>query len=162
MKIRLALCAPLALLLGTAGPLPAHASDIYRWVDETGRTHLSDVVPDRYKRSAVRVDPQSPEPTPAQRREAEARAARERQRAASIQPAASAVSAAGSLSAATAASAAPTGAQADCETSRRRYRESQECFAPFRLANGAVRAEAFEHCTVVPDPSVTCGLPRGH
>ena len=155
MKIRL------ALLLGTACALTANAADIYRWVDETGRTHLSDVVPDRYKRSAVRVDPQLPEPTPAQRREAEARAARERQRAAAIQSAGPAASAPGSLSAG-AASARPSGAEADCETSRRRYQESQECFAPFRLANGAVRAEAFAHCTVVPDPSVACGLPRGH
>ena len=161
MKNRLALCAPLALLLGTAGLLPAHAADIYRWVDETGRTHLSDVVPDRYKRSAVRIDPQSYEPTPAQRREAEVRAARERQRAASIPSAGPATRAPGSLTAPTPAAAAPTGGQADCETSRRRYRESQECFAPFRLANGAVRAEAFKHCTVVPDPSVACGLPRG-
>jgi hypothetical protein len=153
----------LALLLGAACLQPAHAAtDIYRWVDEAGRTHLSDVVPDRYKRSAVRVDPEAPEPTPAQRREAQARAARESQRAAAVRPDAAAVPAPGSLSVATPASAAPTGAQADCERARRRYRESQECFAPFRLANGAVRAEAFEHCSVVPDPSVACGLPRGH
>lgn len=41
--------------LATLGPL--QAADIYRWVDEQGRTHLSDVVSDRWRDSAIRIDP---------------------------------------------------------------------------------------------------------
>ena len=33
----------------------AQATDVYRWVDEHGRVHLADSVPDRYKSSAMRI-----------------------------------------------------------------------------------------------------------
>jgi hypothetical protein len=42
----------LALLL--AGVDAARAVDMSRWVDEQGRTQVSDVVPDRYRASARR------------------------------------------------------------------------------------------------------------
>ena len=45
----------------------------------------------------------------------------------------------------------------DCDALRRRYAQSQACFAPYRLANGAVRPEAFERCREMPDPALTCG-----
>jgi hypothetical protein len=41
------------LLLGVA--LSAQATEVYRWVDEQGRVHLADSVPDRYKSSATRI-----------------------------------------------------------------------------------------------------------
>ncbi len=47
--------------------------------------------------------------------------------------------------------------EADCAQLLRRYRESQECFAPYRMANGAVRPEAFVLCGPgLPDPSGQC------
>jgi hypothetical protein len=50
--------------------------------------------------------------------------------------------------------------QTECEAAQRRYKESIDCFAPFTNANGTTRAEAFEKCTPVPDPSQRCGPPK--
>jgi hypothetical protein len=44
-------------LLLAALALPAYAADdIYRWVDETGRVNYGNVVPDRFKRVATKID----------------------------------------------------------------------------------------------------------
>ena len=43
-------------LLLAAMALPAFATDIYRWTDETGRVNYGNVVPDRYKRIATKID----------------------------------------------------------------------------------------------------------
>jgi hypothetical protein len=44
-------------LLLAALALPAFAADdIYRWVDETGRVNYGNVVPDRFKRVATKID----------------------------------------------------------------------------------------------------------
>lgn len=61
--------------------------------------------------------------------------------------------------------AAPAGgdAAADeerCEQELQRYRESQECFAPYRNANGSIKPEAFEHCEDLPQPQ--CPNQRAH
>lgn len=39
-----------------------------------------------------------------------------------------------------------------CEERWRRYRESVACFAPYRLVNGGVKAEAYRHCKEVKQP----------
>lgn len=101
------------LLLLSSLSCPALAADIYRWVDEQGRTQYSDSVPDRYKNSASKVTLPS-----------------------------------NSI------------ATSDCAARLRRYRESQECFAPYRMANGAIKAEAYRHCVELTDPSAQCGLPK--
>ena len=156
----------LTLLLAGVLLLPiAHATEIYQWVDESGRTQLSDVVPERYKRSAKRVDSRSFEISPQQRAEAESRAARERERAAkpvgtpvpprderagALVPARAAFAPAG-------AGSAPSPAS-DCASLRRQYAQSQECFAQYQNTNGSVKPGAYEKCTEVPDPSPKCGL----
>jgi len=56
----------------------ASATVIYRWIDENGRTHVSDVVPEKYKKSATRVDSAQYEAPPESRKEAEQRAAKEK------------------------------------------------------------------------------------
>jgi hypothetical protein len=43
-------------LLLAALALPAYAADIYRWTDETGRVNYGNVVPDRFKRVATKID----------------------------------------------------------------------------------------------------------
>ena len=43
-------------LLLAALALPAFAADIYRWTDETGRVNYGNVVPDRYKHAARKID----------------------------------------------------------------------------------------------------------
>ena len=135
------------------------AGDIYRWMDENGRTHFADSVPEKYKGSATKVEPLQPEPTEAERRQAVERAALERARAAAA--------ASESARSGTSATAQPTpagqsrgGPARDCEIEHQRYRESIDCFSRFMTQSGAVRAEAFQHCSEVKDPSVRCGPPK--
>lgn len=49
----------LAVLLVGSMPFAAQAADIYRWTDETGRINYGNVVPDRYKSAARKVDTSS-------------------------------------------------------------------------------------------------------
>ncbi|MFJ7567158.1 DUF4124 domain-containing protein [Herminiimonas sp. NPDC097707] len=159
MTIRIAFLFICTLLLSNT-----HAADIYQWVDENGRTQVSDVVPARYKNVATKVDTSASELTESQRQEARTRAEREKQKAKeaaqAMQPA-SPVPSAGQLT--------PSSGmrETECEALMRAYRESQECFAPFVFRGpdgrprrgGRVREEAFLYCTSVPDPSQQCGSP---
>lgn len=148
--------------LSTLLPLPLHAADIYRWVDENGQTHLSDTVPDKYRNSATRVDP-GPELTPQQRAEAEARAGqRKRAEEEALRRARETADVPGMTAPVPPAppiQPAPrmTRGASDCAELLRRYRGSQECFAPYRMANGGLRPEAFQLCgPELPDPSGQC------
>jgi hypothetical protein len=47
----------------------------------------------------------------------------------------------------------PSQQQAECQAQLRAYRESIECFAPYRLANGGIRPEAFKVCKEVKQPA---------
>lgn len=160
MKLGLTLVGFFALAV-----LPAFAGDLYKWVDEAGRTQLSDIVPEKYKKSATRVDGKRYELTAEQRAESDARSERERvadaaKRRASAQAAASAAAAASS--AALSKPKAEPEAKADCETLQRLYRESQECFAPYVTTSGATKAEAFQRCTSVTNPTAKCGSPKAN
>lgn len=136
------------------------ATDIYRWVDENGRTHLSDVVPERYRDTAIRVDSRSPERTPEPQREARDRAAREASRlppAVGRSPLPAEPATAPALAPAVKRPAQTVTAKTDCATWWRLYRESQDCFGPFRLVGGVIKPEAFEHCNEIPSPESRCG-----
>ena len=63
----------LALFSPTVG-----ATTICRWVNENGRTQISEVVPDKYKKVATCTDSQKYELSPEQRRAAEQRVAEDR------------------------------------------------------------------------------------
>lgn len=144
--------------------LSARAADIYRWVDENGRPHFSDTVPENYRSTATRIDLPHATPTAAQRQEAESRAAKDRAKASEVDNKdhsnkKSAVSGMGTKPVAPGNQSSATGQGNDCETLFRLYWKSQECFGPYRLPNG-IKAEAFQHCTVVPDPSPKCGAPN--
>ena len=52
----------LVLLLGAPWAPGAHAVTMYRWVDESGATHVSDKVPEKYKGSAKALDSRAFEP----------------------------------------------------------------------------------------------------
>jgi hypothetical protein len=148
----------LALLLLGLLSLPASAADIYRWVDENGKVHVSDVVPEKYRSSAKRIDSRESEVTPQQRAEAEARAAAERAKAeASAAPAAAGNAA---QPAAQPAPRPPATAQTECEQAHRLYKESIDCFAPFITSQGTTKGDAFKQCTSLPDPSPRCGPPK--
>jgi hypothetical protein len=137
----------------------SYATDLYRWVDENGRTHVSDSVPEKYRKSAKKVDSRQSEVSDDQRREAERRAAEERSRAAKMmeEKTQAANQAAPGTAAMPASERAGTSAGNDCAAQHRMYRESLACFAPYVMGNGAVRPEAFERCTSMPDPSFDCG-----
>lgn len=157
----LAACAlPVSLLSS-----PAVAADIYRWVDENGRTHVSDTVPARYRSAATRVDTSAADVSEQDRNAARQRAERERQQL-------EAQRAAARKAQADAAPAAPQGAgelaapqepQEDaCAAKWRAYRESQECFAPYinsaqNHGHAHLNEEAFKYCKPVTDPSAECG-----
>jgi hypothetical protein len=147
-----------ALLLA----LSAQGAVIYRWVDESGRTHVSDVVPEKYRKSATRIDSSSSEVSPEQRQQAERAAAKEKALAEEAVTRHQSTPAFQPASAASQAAASKRPAQGvtdstDCATWRRLYRESMECFGPFRTTSGATKAEAFEKCNPIPSPELKCG-----
>lgn len=146
-----------ALLLGLLA-FPACAADIYRWVDENGKVHVSDVVPEKYRSSARRIDSRESEVSPQQRAEAEARAAADRAKANAAATAAAPAGAAQPTG--QPASKPPAAAETDCEQAHRLYKESIDCFAPFVTAGGSVKGDAFKQCTPLADPSPRCGPPK--
>lgn len=155
MKLSLALLACSIILFS-----PLYAADIYRWVDENGQTQFSDVVPEKYKKSATRIGSRQHNPGVEQQREAEARAAQEKARAAeAVQRKARADTdeAANSADAARSRPRSAADESTDCATLHRLYRESLECFAPYVTANGTTKVEAFEKCIAVLDPAPKCG-----
>lgn len=154
------LLAGIALLLSTG----AHATSICRWVNESGRTQIAEVVPEKYRHVAICTDSQKYELSPEQRRAAEQRVAEGRaraRRAAARPPADRASGAAGPASAASQAHAkrpAEIVTEAtDCPTRWRLYDESVECFGPYRTTRGATKAEGFDKCNVVASPEPRCG-----
>ena len=161
------LFAALAAAALSLPPAAAVATPLCRWVDEAGRTQISDVVPERYRKAATCTDSQAYELTPEQRREAERRAAEDKARAQRQAAAGPNVQASGVSAPAAAASRPQTKRPAtivddstDCATWWRVFDESAECFGPFRTTRGGIKPEAFERCNVVPSPEVKCGPRR--
>jgi len=144
--ITLFLAVPCLALAGNA---------IYRWVDEAGTVHYGDTVPERYQGSATRKPELKEHPVIDVEGTATEQQARQRAREVldiepdNTQPPA----------AAPAEANAPTPAVSEntadmtCEEQWARYTASQECFAPFRMANGAIRPDAFDNCVSVPQPA---------
>jgi len=149
-----------------------HGAEIYRWVDDEGRTQLSDHVPEKYRARATPLgDSRQYELTPQQRTEADARAARDkRQRElddqrraadeeAEAQAARAAASAASAAASRTAKPAAARTGATDCAGWKAEYEKSGECYARFHLVNGRMKAGALEECgPPVPDLSESCAL----
>lgn len=150
-----------ALLVGALSGV--QAGDIYRWVDGQGRTHLSDVVPEKYKDAATRIDSGQYELTPEQRRETAARAAAKRAR--TTEPPESRVT--GASPQATSTAPVPPSVSkrpaervtelTDCTTRWRLFHESEECFGPFRTVGGGIKPEAFDQCNEIQSPLLRCG-----
>ena len=155
-------CITLALLSPGLG-----AASICQWVDQEGRTQLSDVVPDRYKGIAHCTSSLQHELSPEQKGAAEKRVAEERDRARSqvSSPPDGTPSRAPGPSGATPPSGAKRPAEVvtdstSCAAWWRIFDESTECFGPFRTVRG-IKPEAFENCNEVPSPELKCG-PRSH
>lgn len=156
--------APLVAVMLALLPPALGATPICRWKDDSGRTHLSEQVPDQYRKLAVCTDSKQYELSPEQQRAADLRADQARARAASAAAARPAAPASGALRAAAAASgpvarrpAEAVTEDTDCATWWRLYDESAECFGPFRTTRGATRVEAFDVCNVIQSPEPKCG-----
>jgi Domain of unknown function (DUF4124) len=137
-------------VMGTVLAFAAHGAEIYRWTDESGKTHISDTVPAKYKDTASRIDSKAFELSPEQRGDAEARAAAQKALATAQMPPSPTNSAAplpapASLSPSPPASG-PASAKNSCEAQWRVFRESLDCFAPFMDVNGSLRPGAFDVC----------------
>lgn len=138
----------LCLLLAPLGA--PRAADLYRWVDEAGKTHYGDTVPQRDRDKATRVAPGAAPPTADQQRAAAARAARERE---AQEPATPPRADGKSASRALPEPEPVARGISACEAAKQRFLESQQCFDPFRLVNGGLKAEAFEHCEELKPPA---------
>jgi hypothetical protein len=139
------------LFLLCSASLMALGGEVFKWVDENGKVHYGESVPERYKRNAKKVDLTDVEGSSAQQEEAKARAARDKARAESLQRARERQ--ADAPQPATALPAEVPMAGDECEEQMRKYLESQDCFAPYVNANGGgIKPEAFQHCTEIKQP----------
>ena len=146
------------LLLLCSFSLAARADEVFKWIDENGKVHYGDTVPEKYRQESKKVDSSSPEVTDAQRHEAEARTAQEKARLDALQKSRDA-----NADAVPYAAPSPPDAPKvvnECEEQMRKYLQSQECFAPYRNANGGINPEAFQRCTEVKQPR-GCVAPAG-
>jgi FtsZ-interacting cell division protein YlmF len=142
------------LSLGLACVLtgPAHA-ELFKWVDENGKTHYGDQVPERYqqKQQSLKVDKA---PSQDERNAALLRIQKEKNAANAMK----AQRDARSELAGRPAKSAPAGPanETACQKEWRVFLDSKTCFQPFRTANGGIRAEAYQHCKEMPEPRSIC------
>lgn len=122
----------------------ASAGEIYRWTDNNGQVHYGDAVPGAYQGAAKPVELNNVQVPDEERQAAAIRLQEEKNL---LQRNAESVQAPPPQP-----SPAPS-EPASCEEQWRRYDESWACFNPYRTAYGAVKAEAFKHCTAIPEPS---------
>lgn len=141
-------------------PLDGRAADIYRWTDASGRVHISDTVPEKYRDSATHYDARQFDRTEDQIRRA---AVNRSQTAAALKPAPR-MAQSNPLPpepgfATTVAMGSPPldPATADCDALHREFKSAQECFARFRTIDG-IRGQAFQMCRDLPPPPDRCGL----
>lgn len=138
---------PLFAVLLTLAANNGICSEIYRWTDEHGRVHFSESVPESRKHTSRRVDTGNADISEERRREATASLKQ-------AQPTRKSPATGDTLR----TEEAPTpktvkGDEDSCAEQWRRYHESDRCFAPFRLARGGIRPEAFERCQEVAKPN---------
>lgn len=161
MRKRMASALPVLVLLFSTAKMPVGAATIYRWTDEHGKTHYAERVPEKYQKTAKPVTTGNSSPTQVQQREAQEQATRLKSRASATESAASQPRSTPMPVPASAAAPAKRPAQVpndrtDCETWSRLYRESLDCFGPYRTTRGATREEAFTYCTPVEQPPSRC------
>lgn len=134
--------------------MPPHAMDIYRWVDDAGQTHMSDVVPEKYKAVAKRIDSKKFDISDADRLQAQDRAAKDK--LLTERKPSDAVADPKVLNDPKPADPMP---QSTCSQKWDAYYSSQECFAPFVVPSRygmKIRPEGFQQCPIVESPVKTC------
>lgn len=137
---------------------PCAAVEIFQWVDEAGKTHMSDVVPDKYKATAKRFNSRKYELSDAERKNEEARVAKEKRRIEhpkieSVEPP--------DVDTAPETASLPLAPmpQTTCTQKWDAYYRSQECFAKFMIRFGEgslLKPEAYAACQNVESPAMVC------
>jgi len=129
-------------------PALVHGGEIYRWTDDKGQIHYGDKVPGAFQGAAKPVEVNGAAVSDEERQAAQARLAREKKQ---LQENAD------SGRTATPQAAPPPAPReaATCEEQWARYDASWACFNPYRTAYGAVKAEAYQHCTQIEAPACT-------
>lgn len=142
--------ASLAFLVAVAGTANA---ELFKWVDENGKTHYGDSVPERYqqKQQSLKVDKA---PSQADRDAALQRIQKEKNAANALKAQRDAKAGAGGKPA-KAVAGAPANETA-CQKEWRLFLDSKTCFEPFRTATGGIRAEAYQHCKEMIEPKSIC------
>ena len=143
-----------ALFLLASAPFSTADATVYRWVDDLGKTHYSEIVPQQYKGVAKQIDTSANSPTAKQRRDAQARAQKPKSVATDIYQQPLPASEPPAMAAFKPVSKRPDQTpteQTDCETWGRLYEESMACFGPFKTVRG-IKSEAFEVRNVVTEP----------
>lgn len=135
--------------------LPAHSLDIYRWVDDLGKIHMSDVVPEKYRATAKLVSYRKDNVSEADRQNAEGRTASNRRTRVPEQDEAITQPAIGNAS-----KPVQPVQQLTCTQKWDAYYRSQECFAPYMVRNGSggsiLRPEAYQNCQEIKTPAMEC------
>lgn len=152
---------PALFLLAAVCCSAAYAEVIYRWVDDNGLTHFTDKAPRQPAKSVTTIDTHQYELSPAQRKDAEARIAREKARAAELasgkEKEAPAPAPAIPMPQAGNPPAKPSPAATDCASLLQRFWDSAECYAPFLNVNGSMKPGGPETCgPPVPYPAKEC------
>jgi Domain of unknown function (DUF4124) len=145
----------MALALHVVVSSEATAQTVYRWTDESGRTHYSSTVPAERRGHAKAIDTTSARVSESDRQAAIARLVKDQATLRKAALPAAASSPASTPSGRNGVAAAPRAEeQLTCQEAWKRYNESYACFDPYRIANGAVRPEGFAQCKEVlrPDP----------
>jgi Domain of unknown function (DUF4124) len=141
----------ITFLLLSSLSLAAQAADLYKWTDEKGQVHYGDA-PAGQEKKVEKIQPLGVDLTDEQRQDAAARRTRETSAADSARQAreneARPVRARRSLT----GQAGKAAQDSSCEAQKQRYRASQSCFAPYVTVDGAVKAEAYKHCTQIAEP----------
>jgi hypothetical protein len=141
-----------SLLFFSSLSLAAYGGDVYKWTDDKGQIHYGDSIPERYAQKSKEVKLQGLDLSTAQRREAEARPARERADGLSISVREEKANGTSSRSLSLPESPRARGDESKCRAEMRKYLESDACFARYRLANGGIKQEAYRYCTEVLQP----------
>lgn len=139
-------------------PMVVHAAEIYRWTDAQGKAHASDRPPAGVRKDQVRrEDSRVHELTRRQREEAKERALADKSRRDRGLPALPPAYGEGGLPLTVTTVPDKQPQETECQRLVRLYRESEACFANYKIANGLTRPEAFEHCKQEVEPSIKCG-----
>ena len=131
---------------------PAMA-EMYKWVDENGKTHFGDSVPLKYQQQADKLN-KAVAPTDQQKAEAAEAASRTKALAREYDYR----NHEKNIEKLKRAEQGKETAEKDepkpgsCAAKLKAYHESASCFNRYRNANGSLKAEAYEKCKDVPSP----------